>query len=261
MKRIEKVVILLGAAALLAACGGSKEVVHDASDVLNSIRKSYRSTPNLTMKGTMKVTGVPATIWFETLVRRYDSLKMVLNGPFGIDIGALASTKDNFTFLELFQENVVYEGVPNRETFARSMQLGLGYDEIVALMRCEVPHIPTAAEISKGTLTIENMGDKIRYIIPQGSITESFTVDPNKLVITEYVLTRTVGADETTDLAVTYDDFYIDAGGRTFPAKATAVLADGKQTLRLSLDKVYDRIDEESTMTLSIPAGMERRRL
>lgn len=245
----------------VAACGSSREITHDASDVLGQIQESYRATSDLAMKGTMKVSDVPATIWFETLVKGYDSLKMVMTGPFGINIGALSSTPKHFTFLELFQNNVAYEGTPNRETFTRSMQLGLGYREIVALMRCEVPHIPSATELRNGKTTVENAGDEIRYIVPQGAVTESFTVDPEKLVITRYELRRKVDGREITELEVTYDNFFLKVGKRVFPEKATAVLNDGQQTLRITLDKIKDEIENEQNLTLNIPAGMERKTL
>ena len=246
---------------LLAACSGSNNTTHNASDVLSKIQRSYIVTPDLTMKGTMKVSGVPATIWFESLVKGYDSLKIVMTGPFGINIGALSSTPSEFTFMELFQNNIAYQGNPTRETFSRSMQLGLGYREIVALMRCEVPHIPKLSEVESGLMTVEDLGDAIRYVVPQGKITESFTVDPEKLVITEYELKRSYGSTEVVELAVTYDEFYIKAGGRLFPEKATAVLNDGEQTLRITMEKIKDTIEDEASLSLSIPAGMERRTL
>ena len=255
------ILAILLSSVFLGACGSSREMTYDASDVLGQIEKSYRATADLAMKGTMKVSDVPATIWFETLVKGYDSLKMVMTGPFGINIGALSSTPTQFTFLELFQNNVAYQGTPNRETFAKSMQLGLGYREIVALMRCEVPHIPTNAELKNGKMTIEKEDGEIRYIVPQGSVTESFSVDPEKLVITRYELRRKVGGEEITELEVTYDNFFLKAGSRTFPEKATAVLNNGQQTLRITLDKIKDEIENEQNLTLNIPAGMERKTL
>lgn len=256
-----RIAALLLAAILLGACGGSKGVVNDAADVLSRVEKSYKSTPNMTMKGTMKISGVRATIWFETYAKQYDSLKMVLTGPFGISVGALGSTPAHFTFLELFQDNIAYEGRPDRETFTKAMQLGLGYREIVALMRCEVPHIPTASDMNAGTLTIRDEGNLIHYTIPQGDVTETFTVDPKKLVITAYTLKRTYGAEEVTELDVTYKDFYIKTQGRYFPQEATAVLNDGQQTLRISVDQVKSSIEGETTLAVEVPAGMERRTL
>lgn len=261
MNRAYYFFLLLLSPVLFAACGGAKGITHDPSDVLVKIQKSYAATENLSIKGTMKVSGVPATIWFETLVKGYDSLKLVMTGPFGMNIGALSSTPTHFTFLELFQENVVYEGTPNRETFAKSMQLGLGYRDIVALMRCEVPHIPTRSEIQSGKLTVENQGESIKYVIVQGSVTTSFTVDPEKLVITDYELKRKYGSEEVVELSVTYEGFYKEAGDRTFPEKATAVLNDGLQTLRISVDKVKDEIEDGTSLTIDIPKGMERRTL
>lgn len=261
MRRIQAIAAALLAPLLLAACGGSKTAVHDAADVLSRVAKSYQSTPDMTMKGTMKISGIPATIWFETYAREYDSLKMVLTGPFGVSVGALGSTPAHFTFLELFQENVAYEGRPDRETFTKAMQLGLSYREIVALMRCEVPHIPTSTDINAGTLTVRNEGDLIHYTVPQGEKTEIFSVDPKKLVITSYTLTRDYRGEEVTELAVTYQNFYNKAEGRYFPQEATAVLNDGAQTLRISIDNVKGRIEKGTTLAVEVPAGMERRTL
>lgn len=248
-------------AILLSACGGTKGIVHDAADILSRVQRTYHATPDMTMKGTMKISGVPATIWFETYVRKYDSLKMVLTGPFGMSVGALGSTPAHFTFLELFQENVAYEGRPDRETFSKAMQLGLGYREIVALMRCEVPHIPTAEDMSAGTLMVRNEGDLIHYTIPQLKSTESFTVDTKKLVITRYSLKRTYGNTEITELDVTYRNFFSKVEGRYFPEEAVAVLNDGQQTLNLTIDRVKGTIESDTRLSVDVPAGMERRTL
>ena len=253
-------VSLLVLSVLLASCGGSKGIVHDADAVLSNIEGSYRQTQDLTIKGTMKVSLAPVTIWYEALVKGYDSLKIVMNGPFGVAVGALAATPEHFLFLN-FQDGIAYEGKPDRETLQRASSLQLNYQEIISLMRCEVPHIPTKEEMDAGTMSVEQENGKIIYTIPQGDIVESFTIDPEKLVIIEYSKRRTVGDRTYTDLLVIYDKFFKKVGDRKFPEEARIEINDNDMRMTVTVDKIRGGIAEDEQLTIDVPSNMNRETL
>ncbi len=253
------ILLLLAAATAIgtASCGGSKGVVHDAAAILSKIEKSYHSTDDLTLKGTMKISVAPVTIWYEAAVKEYDSLKIVMNGPFGIAVGALAATPEHFTFLN-FQDGVAYEGKPDRATLEKASTLKLNYQEIISLMRCEVPHIPTKEEMEEGNVEVEQMNGKITYIVRQKTMTESFTVDPDNLVILEYKQTRMVGGKERTDLRVTYDKFFHKVGSRKFPEEARLEVNEREMTMSVTFDKVKGEIPGDERLAIDVPGGMDR---
>ncbi|MCB0713996.1 MAG: DUF4292 domain-containing protein [Ignavibacteriae bacterium] len=243
-----------------SSCGGSKGIVHDASNILSKIEASYRTTSDLTLKGTMKISVAPVTIWYEAAVKEHDSLKIVMNGPFGIAVGALAATPEHFTFLN-FQDGIAYEGKPDRQTLERASTLKLNYQEIVSLMRCEVPHIPTKDEMEEGKMEVEQKDGRITYTIPQEGITESFTVDPDNLVILEYKQTRKVNGKEVTDLLVTYNKFFHKVGSRKFPEEAKMEVNGGEMKMTVTFEKVKGEIPADERLAINIPAGMDRESL
>lgn len=240
----------------LSSCGGSGAATKDPARLLDEVRRSYATPVDLTLKGTMKVTGLPATIWFEAFVKGRDSLKMVLNGPFGMAVGALAATPERFTFLNLF-EGVAYTGTPDRATLLQASRLEISYDEIVSLMRSQAPRLPTAEELASGAATAESDDGDVRYTMTSGSMTETVTIDPDNRTIVEYRQTEGSGDASRTLLLVTYKDFHLKAGDRVFPESATSVFDDGERTVRVTVERLSGSVEKDVTMTLDVPAGMD----
>ena len=110
----------------------------------------------LTLRGNMMVTGAPVTIIFDALVRSRDSLRIDLTGPFDIPVGALSATPANFLFFNA-QEAEAIEGSPDRETFAKLMQLDLEYDEMVSMLRGELPRFPAAGSYKANPFGLHDM--------------------------------------------------------------------------------------------------------
>src|SRR5687768_6563949 len=93
-----RIVGMLGCA-VLGACGTGRTVVTTGADsTLRAIATGYRSTPDMTIEGTVKVSGIPATVWFDAVIRERDSMKITLVGPFGMALGAMSATRSEFEF-------------------------------------------------------------------------------------------------------------------------------------------------------------------
>ena len=222
--------------------------------LLAKLRASYQSTPNLAMKGTMKISGIPATIWYDAVVKQRDSLKITMTGPFGIAVGALGATPQGFLFFNA-QSGEAVEGRGERETFRRMLQVGLSYDEIVSLMRGELPAIP-----EEGTYTAKPDGDNVTFTVGKESYREIFTLDPESLEALEYQRVHINGETTTEEISVTYKNF-VSVASRRVAKRAQVSLSGGQQTMQVNIEEIRDSIPNGIFCALQIPAGVTRRKI
>ncbi|MCC7437473.1 MAG: DUF4292 domain-containing protein [Armatimonadetes bacterium] len=259
-------------ATLLAACTGGKSTTTTTTttttpdtaaadaenspyaDLLSRLRESYQSTPNLAMKGTMKISGIPATIWYDAVVKRRDSLKITMTGPFGIAVGALGATPQGFLFFNA-QSGEALEGRGDRETFRRMLQVGLSYDEIVSLMRGELPAIP-----EEGAYTAKPNGENVTFTVEKDSYRETFTVNPESLEVIEYQRVKVSGETTTEEISVAYKNF-VSVASRRVAKRAQVSLSGGEQTMQVNIEEIRDIISNGIFCALQIPAGVTLRKI
>lgn len=243
---------------VLGAC--SKGVVKPAGDdvavrTLERLRAQWEATPRLNAVGEMTISGVPVTIRFDAIVSGRDSLRVGLTGPFGITVGALASTPTEFVFFNV-QEGEVVEGVPSRQTFREQVQLDLDYSEIVAMFRGEIPRLPALGEF-----TAELRGEEITYTVPgPGGVREIFTVDTADLSVPLYRRER--GEGEKIDVEIEIEArTFMKLGTRRFPHNVMVRINNGERTVAINVERIRDSVDPSRSFSLDIPPGIPRRRL
>jgi len=243
----------------LIAGGCGPSVVRTASDreaeaILARLRQSYATVPMLTLKGELKITGAPVTIIYEALIRSRDSLRIDLTGPFAIPVGALSATQDAFLFFNV-QEGEAIEGRPDRETFGKLMGLNLNYDEMVSMLRGELPRFPEA-----GSYTAEWSDGEVTYSVTGPEMTERFTVDTADVAVLRYSRSRIEGERPVEEFAITYD-LFSRLGGRTFPRKVNVDIEGGERRVTVGVERMQDAIDPQRSCALTIPEGIDRRRM
>lgn len=261
------------ALALLAGCASASRTTTDTGDrsgsdsaanangaieradlLLAGLRRSYESTPMLSLNGDMKISGIGATVWFDALVRGRDSLRINLVGPFGVPVGALSATRDQFLFFNA-QEGEAIEGIPDRETFGKLMQLELEYNEMISMLRGELPRIP-----EPGSYQAEERDDMMHYTVRTARGVESFTIDIDEQAVTGYRRMIGSGSQAVEEFSVTYRDFQ-SLGDRKFPKRASVSIANGAQKVAVTVEKLRNRIDDTRSCALDLPPGIERKRL
>lgn len=253
--------LLLVSSGLLVSCGSGDDMTHDPSTILQKIRATYDGTPDLTIEGSMKASGAPATVTFTAYVREYEALKMPLNGPFGIAVGGLAASPLEFVFVSAL-EGIAYRGKPDRNTFGRAVRINLDYRELLALIRSEVPSIPTGDAFARGEVTTSQTDGLLTYRLQSSDTVERFVIDPQKLVVREYSqsLERS-GREAQMLLEVNYNDFFTKVNDRYFPEEAYMSVDGGAMTVKVTFDRVTSGIPEGMKMTIDLPAGMDIREL
>lgn len=259
--------ITLGALALVAAtfgfagCAGGSSTVSTkgnseaaADSLLARLRASYETTPTLALNGDMKISGLGITIWYDALVRSRDSLRVMLNGPFGIPVGALGATRSEFIFFNA-QEGEIVEGAPDSETFGKLVQMELNYDQMSAMFRGELPRFPEA-----GTYSTRSVDGLTEYTVRTPTIREIFLVSPADLEVRNYTRYRATGDTAAEEIAIVYKD-YRAVGGRRFPHKASVSIAGGERKVSITVEKVRGEIGADRSCALELPDGLPRRRL
>lgn len=247
---------ILAAALLAAGCSTPRQAASagdaESQEVLARLRQSYATTPNLSVNGDLKVSG--ATVWFDALVRGRDSLKITLIGPFGVPVGALSATPDAFLFLDA-QQGDAYEGRPDRESFGKLLMMELEYEEMISMLRGELPRFP-----EPGTYTAVKTDDIITYEVRTPRTLERFTIDIEDATLQNYSRARLTGDATQEELAITYSD-YQPLGRRPFPRRGLVDIGGGQQKVTIKVERVRDQIDPDRSCTLDIPPGIDRRRL
>ncbi len=259
------ILLALIVAAITAAtgCSGAKRTAAGATAtpesnaaaeaLLARLRQSYTAIPDLSVNGTLKISGT--TIWFDAIVRAHDSMKVNLIGPFGVPLGALSATQEEFLFLNA-QEGEALEGRPDRETFSKLMMIQLDYSEMVAMLRGELPRFP-----DPGTYTAVLDDNEIHYEARSAGTLERFTIDADDVTLLTYSRSAIAGSTTSEELAITYRDYTLSSGGRSFPRRGLVDIGGGQQRLTITIDRVRDRIDADRSCRLDLPPGIERRRL
>jgi|GEM_PF-1875817 len=247
---------LISCAVLGAGCSGSREMVNageaESQALLEQLRQSYAATPDLSVNGNLRVSG--ATIWFDALVRGRDSLRINLVGPFGVPVGALSATPDAFVFLNA-QEGEAVEGRPSRENFAKLLMIDLEYDEMLSMLRGELPRFP-----APGTYTARKSDDAIAYEVRTPGMVEKFSIALGDATLQSYARGTDVGGTIAEELAITYND-YRALGGRQFPRRGIVDIGAGQQKITISVERVSDRIDPDRSCAIDLPPGIDRRKL
>ncbi len=91
-------------------------------------------------------TALPGTCTLAIL--RTDSLLMNIGGPFGVVVGKLSAAPTNMIYMDALRSEV-FEGNPQNPEMQSKLPFPLSYEDIVFLMRAEVPFAGDAYTLTK----------------------------------------------------------------------------------------------------------------
>jgi hypothetical protein len=129
------------------------------------------------------------TAAFELSLRKPDSLLVLLEGPFGIDVGTLFLSSEHYVAYNA-QENLVVTGVPHGSTIRSIIPFDLSFDEIVGAFAGSFEIRFQERDIR--TYTIDNAS--FLLVLSCGSHTCSYWIDNSFLQVTRYEVHDNNGA-------------------------------------------------------------------
>ncbi len=240
---------------LIAGCGGTtathrtgegvtpelvfRTVSHN-HDLVRTMHGSGRisiETPELAQTGT-----------FTFALKKPDSLKVTIEGPFGIDLGAALITRKNFMFYNSFQNRAVF-GETNSSNLARIFRLAVTFDDLLSFFAggtilSSDPFLPVDLSSADDTFTLtvkDPMGDR------------QYVLDPESLLITKI---RQLNRSGMLLLEQEFADFR-SVDGAVVPYRVRVTLHRDRRRAAVTYSDV-DINGAVGDFTLPIPGNAER---
>lgn len=138
---------------------------------------------------------------FDVDLKKPDSLRVDLSGPFGIHVGTLMISRERYLFYNA-RENTATVGTPDGTTLQSMFRVRLKFDEILRAFTGEF--LTTAVPDSLDQFAVRDNLYLLRYRA-RGGIQE-YRVDPALFVVTSYRFLMPDGKPEMIALASRFDD-------------------------------------------------------
>ena len=118
---------------------------------------------------------------FDAYLKKPDSLRVELNGPFGIHIGTLTLSRDQFLFYNRM-ENTAIIGKPDGTTLRSMFRIKMQFDEVIHAFTGEFP--PAALTDSLERFYVHDDQYVVTYRTPE--CVKEYHIDGDTFVITSY---------------------------------------------------------------------------
>lgn len=130
---------------------------------------------------------------FSLLLKKPDSLRVELNGPFGIRVGTLMLSRDQFLYYNRMDNSAVV-GKPDGSTLNSLFRIRLKFDEVLHAFTGEFPSPAGGDTLEK--FGVENGLYLLRY--HGGDCSREYLVDPDGFVVTGYRMIDSTGKTAVT---------------------------------------------------------------
>ena len=192
----------------LVSCAPTRKITYDRTLSLNEVLKRVQERNDkiktIQGKGTITVESSEKSNSgsFFVDLKKPDSLRMELHGPFGIRVGTLMLSREQFLFYN-WMENTAVVGKPDGKTLNSLFRLKMQFDQILNAFTGEIQK-----EDDRDTLdgfTVENNLYIIRYHF--GKVKKEYRIDGDAFIVTDYRITDENGETVITAHASEIEDF------------------------------------------------------
>ncbi len=244
-RRLVAVILL---AILWEGCGLATRVVHErtlnAEEVIRRVRE--REEKIQTVRGSGKITiespESSGSGSFAAQVRKPDSAKVDLTGPFGIRIGTLALSRQEVVFFD-WRSNTATIGVPDEQTLQSMLRIKLRFEEILHAFTGEF--LSFASGDSLKTFAVEEGVYVLRFA--SGESTREFRIDGDSFIVSSY---RLLASDSTATL-VAMASRTDEIAGIAVPTLLRVIMPKERRSLTVAYGDL--RINEDVRCTFDIP--------
>lgn len=268
MKIIISSIILVGVL-FISSCSSSKTVQKETvkttpsttevfSDTIETLaaHQFYFSNNNLKQleingKVVSTVDGSKQSAATNVLVKERDSIGMTIFGPFGILVGQLMATNSNFTFFNAFGNEVI-EGEPSSANINSVTGMPISFDDIMTLLRGEVPFGSKGYEKVK---TLES--GEVLYLYKDQQVTHFVTTPQDSKNISQY---QRKSNDGELLFHIRYGN-YKKINNVSISTESTLQIPSLKTSISFVADEVFVNEPFQSKLSFSIPSGVKRKKL
>jgi outer membrane lipoprotein-sorting protein len=254
MKRYFFVGLLPALLSILAGCGTTavRPPYRDISPemVYRSVHEQQAQIRLLHGEGQMTVESpeFAQSASFTLFIKKPDSLLVKINGPFGVEVGAALVTRNEFTFYNTLQNQVI-TGSTNASNLGRALRMRLTFDEMMDLFTGGSFFV----EDRGAAAVVEREGEQIVLTYAHEMGSRRYVIDPVSLLIRRILHLDSRGEVEAEQR---FSNFKT-VGGASVPHSVR--LIQQKERRALSIAYVRVRVNQnEPAPTLDVPASAER---
>jgi len=193
--------------ALWSSCAPTKKVYRERTmtvdEVLQRVQERNEQITTLKADGTITVESPEEsnTGSFDLMLKKPDSMRVELTGPFGIHVGTLMLAREQFLFYN-WRDNTATIGKPDGKTLAYMFRLKMHFDEILNAFTGEF-----SSTLQRDSLLRFSVENEL-YVIKQPTANgiKEYRIDGNYFVVTSYRELDIDGKATLTALASDVDD-------------------------------------------------------
>ncbi len=172
---------------VLAGCAATKKATVDRTllpgEIFSHVRDRNARVQTLQGSGLLTVESPEGSHngSFDVRVKKPDSVRIELRGPFGVQAGTLLLSRDTFLYYNRL-ENVAFTGKPNGRTLRSMFRLTMRFDEVLNALTGEFPIAGEADSLIAAAA--DDRGYHLRY--HAGGETREYDIDGESFVVTGY---------------------------------------------------------------------------
>jgi outer membrane lipoprotein-sorting protein len=182
---------------LLDSCVPSKpayeEAVYTSSRLIKNLEANRRKIKTFRGSGVINVSSpkLDAKASFEVILKKPDSLKISIYGPFGIDLAQAIVTKNSFVFYDALRNNL-YEGGVKDDILQRIFKVNISFDDLMDAFAGSV-NLTDKLSREPDIYIVNDDHYLLTYIDSVKKIKTIFKINIDDLAITDYQLSGLTG--------------------------------------------------------------------
>lgn len=190
----------------VGGCSSPKEIVRERTlmpdQVMAAVAERNRKINTLSGEGSITIESPEHSNrgGFDLNLRKPDSVRVELSGPFGIDVGTLMLSREKFVYYNSLDNKAVI-GVPDGKTLGAMFNLTMNFDEI---LRAFTGEFVTSGDDSLIRFGVEQGEYVIRY--QSGAEQKEYHIDGDTFVVTKYRLLDATGNPRIVAMASEVED-------------------------------------------------------
>lgn len=242
---MKKIILIISLIALFVSCK-TVEKPKEIIKIDNLVKQNFSENVFIRTKIKPEFPEMSQSFTANININGLDSIGVNIYGPFGISIGRLFATKDEFIFFNTF-ENSIYKGKPNAENLKKVTGLDLDYLDLIKILRLSVPAKLDEFRLdssysSEGKMLFKRIHTFPEFILYSGSIGK----------ITQYQ--RKNSSNENT-MTIAYKDFKSFEIGEK-PAELLVSLPHANGQIKLNIDE-YKIENTKDRLSFSYPSNIK----
>lgn len=240
----------------ISGCGPTTTLVRErplaANEVLKRVQNHDENIRTVKGAGTVTIESPESSGSgsFTTNVRKPDSLKVQLSGPFGIRIGTLVLTREEVLYYD-WRENTATIGTSDAQTLQSMIRIKLRFDEILRAFTGEFLSITSRDTLS--AFSVEEGLYVLRYRSEEG--TKEFRVDGDTFIVTSYRLLDNDGSASLVAFASRFDEI----SNITVPTLLRVILPKERRSLTIAYNDLHLNNEVQCSFTVPQQADIIRR--